>query len=56
MEYIRQNYPELFGQQANTTIQFMCQADLHVGAKFVTECLGVYYSTDPDGGQTSDQP
>ena len=32
-------------------IRFMWQADLHGVAKFVTECLGVYHSTDPDGGR-----
>ena len=56
LRYIRLNYPGLFGQHAGTMVQFMWQADLHGVAKFVTECLGVYYSTDPNGGQASDQP
>ena len=30
---------------------------LHVlCARSLKECLGVYYGTDPDGGQASDQP
>ncbi len=37
-------------------IQFMWQANLHGVAKFVTDCLGVYYDTDPDRGRASDQP
>ncbi len=56
LESTRRNYPGLFGQRASTMIQFMRQADLHGVAKFVTKCLGVYHSTDPDGGQASDQP
>ncbi len=47
---------QTFHSLADTMIQFMWQADLHGVAKFVTDCLGVYYSTDPDGGQASDQP
>ena len=43
-------------QHASTMIQFMWQADLHGVANFIAECLGVYYSTDPDGDQASDQP
>ena len=56
LRYIRLDYPWLFGQHASTMVQFMWQADLHGVAKFVTECLGVYYSTDPNVGQASDQP
>jgi len=37
-------------------VQFMWQADMHGVAKFVTDCLGVYSSTDPEGVQASDQP
>ena len=39
-----------------TIVQIMWQADLYGVAKFVTDCLGVYYDTDPRGGQASDQP
>jgi len=56
LEYIRQNYPGLVGQHASTMIHYMWQADLHGVAMSVTECLGVYYSIDPDGGHASDQP
>jgi len=28
----------------------------HIMSQFDTECLGVYYSTDPDGVLASDQP
>ena len=34
----------------------MWQADLHGVAKCVTDCLGVYYDTDPERGRTPDQP
>ena len=39
-------------------VQFMWQADLHGDAKYVTDCLGVYYDTDPKRGRAyaSDQP
>ena len=30
-----------------TMVQFMWQADLYGIAKLVTDCLGVYYDTDP---------
>ena len=43
-------YPGLFGDHARTMLQFMWQADLHGLAKYVTECLGVYYDTDPISG------
>ena len=46
----------LFGEHAGTMIQFMWQADLHGVAKYVTDCLGVYYDADPDRGRASDQP
>jgi len=44
-------YPGLFGQHARTMVQFMWQADMHGVAKFVTDSLGVYSSTDPEGIQ-----
>ena len=56
LQHIRDRYPGLFGHHAETMIQFMWQADLHGVAKFVTDCLGVYYDTDPDRGRASDQP
>ena len=63
LQHIRDRYPGLFGHHAETMIQFMWQADLHgpkLGnpgvAKFVTDCLGAYYDTDPDRGRASDQP
>ena len=56
LQRIRDRYPGLFGHHAETMIQFMWQADLHGVAKFVTDCLGVYYDTDPDRGRASDQP
>ena len=37
-------------------IQFMWQDDIRGVAVFIKECLEVYYGTDPDGGQASDQP
>ena len=56
LQYIRDKYPGLFGQDARTMVQFMWQADMHGVAQIVTDCLGVYSSTDPDGDQASDQP
>ena len=41
---------------AATMIQFMWQDDIRGVAVFIKECLEVYYGTDPDGGQASDQP
>ena len=37
-------------------LQFMWQDDIRDVTMFIKECLGVYYGTDPDGGQASDQP
>ena len=37
-------------------LQFMWQDDIRGVAMFIKECLGVFYGTDPDGGQASDQP
>lgn len=42
--------------QAVTSHMGTWQADLHGVAKVVTECLGVCYNTDPDGGLAFDQP
>jgi len=54
LQHIRDRYPGLF--EHRTMVQFMWPADLCGVAKFVTDCLGVYYDTDPRGGQPSDQP
>ena len=56
LQHVRDKYPGLFGQHAGTMIQFMWQADLCGVAKYVMDCLVVYYDTDPEGGQASDQP
>ena len=49
LQHIRD--PGLFGQNAGTIVQCMWQAELHGVSKFVTDCMGVYYSTDPEGRQ-----
>ena len=56
LQDIRDRYPGLFGEHAATMLQFMWQDDICGVAMFIKECLGVYYGTDPDGGQASDQP
>ena len=56
LQDIRDRYQGLFGEHAATMLQFMWQDDIRGVAMFIKECLGVYYGTDPDGGQASDQP
>ena len=56
LQTIRDRYPDLFGQHARTVLQFIRQSDLHGVAGFIADCLDVYYDTDPEGGQASDQP
>ncbi len=46
LQHIRDRYPGLFGHHAGTMIQYMWQADLHGFAKFVTDCLAIYYDTN----------
>ena len=55
LRHICDRYPGLSGQHAETVVQFMWQADLHGVARYVTDCLGVYYDTDPERGRASDQ-
>ena len=50
---LRDRYPGLFGQHAGTMVQLMWQADLHGVAKYVTDCLGIHYDTDPERGRAS---
>ena len=56
LQAIRDRHLGLFGEHAATMIQFMWQDDIRGVAVFIKECLEVYYGTDPDGGQASDQP
>ncbi len=56
LQDIRDRYQGLFGEHATTMLQFMWQDDIRGVAMFIKECLGVYYGTDPYGGQASDQP
>ena len=58
LQDIRDGYQGLFGEHATTMLQFMWQDDIRGVAMFIKECLGVYYGTDPYGGQASrnDQP
>ena len=56
LQDIRDRYQGLFGEHATTVLQFMWQDDIRGVAMFIKECLGVYYGTDPCGGQASDQP
>ena len=56
LQDIRDRYQGLFGEHATTMLQFMWQDDMRGVAMFIKECLGVYYGTDPYGGQASDQP
>ncbi len=56
LQDIRDKYQGLFGEHATTMLQFMWQDDIRGVAMFIKECLGVYYGTDPYGGQASDQP
>ena len=56
LQDIRDRYQGLFGEHAATMLHFMWQDDIRGVAMFIKECLEVYYGTDPDGGQASDQP
>ena len=56
LQAIRDRHLGLFGEHAGTMIQFMWQDDIRGAAVLIKECLEVYYGTDPDGGQASDQP
>ena len=46
LQHIRDRYPGLFDHR--TMAQFMWQADLYGLARFITDCLGVYYVNDTD--------
>ena len=56
LQAIRDRHVGLFGEHAATMIQFMWQDDIRGVAMFLKECLGVYYGTDPDGGQALISP
>ena len=56
LQDIRDRHPGLFGEHTPTMIQFMWQENIRGVAMVIKECLEVYYGTDPDGGQASDQP